>query len=75
MGKPNPNRKLLIVGITGPTRSGKGSLAQHLSVRYDTALIHGDYYFDKNKIYTQLSHNWDLPEALDWTSFENDIHH
>lgn len=59
--------KMIVIGISGATRSGKGTLAQNL-IRFlgsnNCQCISQDRYFNVNKIRFNLDGNWDCPQAL-----------
>ncbi|ETO29874.1 hypothetical protein RFI_07247 [Reticulomyxa filosa] len=58
---------VIVIGISGATRSGKGTLARNL-VTYigeeHCLCICQDKFFDVEKIYAKLDGNWEIPEAL-----------
>lgn len=62
-----------IIGITGPTRSGKGTLTSHLCLKYNGKQENGDNFFDKSKIYKELEGNWETPDAIQWDKFIKSI--
>lgn len=69
---------LVIVGIGGPSSSGKTTVARALHLLLPKAtLIHlDDFYYPDDQIPNDLTHNvanWDCPEAIDWEKFSNYI--
>eukprot|EP00727_Mastigamoeba_balamuthi_P012790 m51a1_g8133 putative uridine cytidine kinase i (248) ;mRNA; f:220667-221470 len=63
----------LVVGVCGPTRSGKTTLMRGLAERLDVPperLLCLDAFFDVDAIEAAAcrrgSPNWEVPEALDW---------
>lgn len=66
--------QLLFVGVSGPSSSGKSTVAKALhSVLPSLTLIHlDDFYVPNEKIpmhHTLNEQNWDSPDAIDWTQF------
>eukprot|EP01116_Phalansterium_solitarium_P006919 TRINITY_DN19351_c0_g1_i1.p1 TRINITY_DN19351_c0_g1~~TRINITY_DN19351_c0_g1_i1.p1 ORF type:complete len:226 (-),score=25.84 TRINITY_DN19351_c0_g1_i1:218-895(-) len=61
--------KPYVIGISGATRSGKGSLAKRITEKLhnsgNVARFCQDAYFNTGRIYGQLGGNWDQPEAID----------
>ena len=55
--------KILIIGICGPSKSGKSTLAEFLAKKYKTDRIEVDHYLkSKNKIpFKGKFRNWELP--------------
>lgn len=69
---------LVIVGIGGPSSSGKTTVARALQLLIPQAkLIHlDDFYYPDDQIPVNKEHNvanWDCPEAIDWSKFSNYI--
>eukprot|EP01083_Nonionella_stella_P070249 187852_1 len=65
-------KQVVIIGISGATRSGKSTLAHYLRTLFGTdncITIHQDTYFDMPKIWRQLNGNWDHPEAINHDAF------
>lgn len=65
-----------LIGIAGPSCSGKSELAKYMSVLLTAPILSLDHY------YRDLSHltleeraqqNFDHPDALDWTLIERDV--
>ncbi|KAH3757814.1 nicotinamide/nicotinate riboside kinase [Pelomyxa schiedti] len=75
----------IVVGISGPTRSGKSTLARSLATRYKSRIsvpiIPMDCFFNENKIgkahvKSQLRFpNWECPEAVDILELQLEIEH
>jgi len=63
MKKEEKQNKVLIVGICGPSKSGKSTLAEALAKKYKTDYIEGDHYLKpKRKIpFEGKFRNWELP--------------
>ncbi len=64
----NPYPQVVVIGISGATRSGKGTLARNLHKALGSTKlppICQDKFFDVTKIYKELGGNWDTPNALD----------
>ncbi|KAF3994036.1 hypothetical protein FT663_00056 [Candidozyma haemuli var. vulneris] len=66
---------LVIVGIGGPSSSGKTTVARALhSLLPKATLIHlDDFYYPDDQIPMDSSknvENWDCPEAIDWEKFK-----
>lgn len=64
----------LVVGIGGPTRSGKSTLADRLHEHFGSTMssvIHQDKYFSFRKPFHEPTgyDNWEVPEALDFDRF------
>lgn len=67
---------LLLVGISGPSSSGKLSVARVLHNAIPAAaLVHlDDFYYPDSEIplhSTSKVQNWDCPEAIDWDKFRH----
>lgn len=70
--------KLLIVGVGGPSSSGKTTICHSLlSIFPHCTLIHlDDFYFADSKIPIDPKYeieNWDCAEAINWTEFRDYI--
>ena len=71
--------KPFVIGISGGSGSGKTYFLDRLLERLEPAsvcnLSQDNYYFprEKQKIDNQGVTNFDLPEAIDWASFSQDI--
>lgn len=70
--------KLVLVGIGGPSSSGKTTVAKALHLLYPTStLVHlDDFYFpdDQIPLHPQKGiQNWDCAEAIDWARFKKYI--
>lgn len=66
--------KLVLVGIGGPSSSGKTTVAKALHLLFSkSTLIHlDDFYFPDDKIPYDAkagTQNWDSADAIDWDSF------
>ena len=72
---------VIVIGISGATRAGKGTLATYLKnvlpkldSRYNEIRKLGqDHFFDFSKVLEELKNNWDCPEAIDHDKFYNTI--
>lgn len=67
--------KLLLVGIGGPSSSGKTTVAKalHLALAQSTLVHLDDFYFADDQIPMDLEknvQNWDCSGAIDWTKFK-----
>lgn len=67
--------KLILVGIGGPSSSGKTTVAKGLHLLFPkSTLIHlDDFYFPDDQIPYNAeldTQNWDCAEAIDWGSFK-----
>lgn len=61
-----PLRKSVsVVGVCGPSGSGKSSLVNSLKSRFGATVIHMDRYFNSEKIRRELGDNWETPEGID----------
>eukprot|EP01084_Bolivina_argentea_P243843 408674_1 len=70
------NDDLLVIGISGSTRSGKSTLAEYLSSHfgeYHCIIFEQDDYFDMKKIWKELGGVWDHPKAINHERFVQDI--
>ncbi|SGZ50027.1 CIC11C00000003616 [Sungouiella intermedia] len=70
--------KLVLVGIGGPSSSGKTTVAKALHLLFSkSTLIHlDDFYFPDDEIpydSTADIQNWDCEEAIDWVRFKEYI--
>lgn len=70
--------KLVLVGIGGPSSSGKTTVAKALHSLYPAStLVHlDDFYFPDDQIPKDAEkgvENWDCADAIDWTKFEQYI--
>lgn len=69
----NKDVEIIIVGISGATRSGKGTLAKkmyyELGGKENCIWLCQDGFFLYNKIYDELNGNWEDPRALDHDAF------
>ena len=68
----------LIVGISGPSTSGKSTIAKRLSEIYKAKIFCLDEYFSFSEKGIQVFHetqifNYDIVESIDWNLFYNDI--
>ena len=62
----------MIIGISGPSCSGKTTLARHLAMFHpNTILIHqDDFYLPESQLPVRHGHaDWDCPEAFDFAKF------
>ncbi|KRX02374.1 P-loop containing nucleoside triphosphate hydrolase [Pseudocohnilembus persalinus] len=66
-------KKVYLIGVSGATRCGKGTLSRNLSINLDANIIQQDHYFDIPKIQNELKGNWECPEAINWEKFVHDI--
>jgi hypothetical protein len=60
--------KVVLIGVGGPSASGKTTLNHHLGDRFAASednLFFMDRYFDRDKIYGELGGNWEVPDAVD----------
>lgn len=62
-----PDTDVTVIGISGPTRSGKSTLAQSLSTLLCAKIIHQDDFL--NPIITHGYKNYDTDDAIDWPEF------
>lgn len=70
--------RLLIVGVGGPSSSGKTTICNSLQITLPhCTLIHlDDFYLPDSEIPIDSKHNlenWDCPEAINWTKFKKHI--
>lgn len=70
--------QLLIVGVGGPSSSGKTTVCNSLqTILPHCTLIHlDDFYLPDSEIPIDAEHNlenWDCPEAINWSKFESYI--
>lgn len=69
----------IIIGLCGPSASGKSTLAKMLAREYDAEIIALDNYFIPDPPYKKYENNdmnWELAENVDWPAAEkvvNDI--
>ncbi len=61
---------MLVIGITGPSTSGKTTLSSLCKIHYLADTVHQDKYFDEKKIAKKLDDNWETPEGIIWDEFE-----
>eukprot|EP01095_Lingulamoeba_sp_RSL-Kostka_P007951 TRINITY_DN2598_c0_g1_i1.p1 TRINITY_DN2598_c0_g1~~TRINITY_DN2598_c0_g1_i1.p1 ORF type:complete len:364 (+),score=65.01 TRINITY_DN2598_c0_g1_i1:35-1126(+) len=67
-------KKTRLVGISGPSHSGKSTLALNLSKNYENSIvINQDRYFDVDYIKENCKYNWDLPEGIRHNEFIDHI--
>jgi len=74
--KFNRNQRPTIIGISGATRSGKGTVSYLLKERLGnkcSVLLSGDGFFDMKIIGRKLGGNWDHPGAVSHDTFFNCI--
>ncbi|KAL4441434.1 hypothetical protein ABPG74_013729 [Tetrahymena malaccensis] len=62
-----------IIGISGSTRSGKGTLCSHLQILYGAKYICQDSYFNYPLIQSTLQGNAECKEAIMWDQLQADI--
>jgi uridine kinase len=62
-----------LIGVTGSTRSGKGTLSDHLRIYLDTEVVCLDFFFNTSRISNELGGNWETPKAIDWDNFYQKI--
>ncbi|KAL4467472.1 hypothetical protein ABPG72_000682 [Tetrahymena utriculariae] len=62
-----------IIGISGSTRSGKGTLCSHLQILYGAKYICQDSYFNQPLIQSTLQGNAECKEAILWGQLQADI--
>ncbi|EAR93735.1 AAA domain protein (macronuclear) [Tetrahymena thermophila SB210] len=62
-----------IIGISGSTRSGKGTLCSHLQILYGAKYICQDSYFNYPLIQSTLQGNAECKEAILWDQLQADI--
>ncbi|KRX01696.1 P-loop containing nucleoside triphosphate hydrolase [Pseudocohnilembus persalinus] len=59
--------KPIIIGITGPTRCGKGTLANYLKVSLNAEIMNMDsFYYSEQYIDEKLNGNWETPDSYNW---------
>lgn len=66
------SKKVVVIGISGATRSGKTSLASHLFVELgddNCKWLCQDKHFMRKVIYEQLNGNWEDPRALNHDAY------
>eukprot|EP01083_Nonionella_stella_P117939 351905_1 len=75
--KETSDVQVIVIGIGGATRSGKGTLARKLykelggkDVCYSLCQ---DYFFDRKVIYEELDGNWEDPRALNHDAYLSKI--
>eukprot|EP01083_Nonionella_stella_P051433 136542_1 len=75
--KETSDVEVIVIGIGGATRSGKGTLARKLykelggkDVCYSLCQ---DYFFDRKVIYEELDGNWEDPRALNHDAYLSKI--
>lgn len=71
---------VLIIGIFGSSGSGKTTIANKLVEKFNAVIVNMDNFYygiDKNMSNRDeyiKSYNFDLPDAINWTSLRNTIH-
>lgn len=68
----------MIIGISGPSTSGKSTIADFLKQNLDAEVFYLDEYFamlslPRSEMYGQEIGDWDKPESIDWELFMNDL--
>ena len=72
----NRTYEVVVIGISGATRSGKSTLTYFLKKLLgpnNCKTLHQDKYFDTMKIYSELNGNWDTPKALNHDAFYKNV--
>jgi uridine kinase len=67
--------KLLIIGIGGCSASGKSTISKKLAEKMNSPFtpICGDYYFDKVPLHEKWGRNYEVPEAVNFTSIKKGL--
>eukprot|EP01084_Bolivina_argentea_P029289 54351_1 len=73
----NNEIQIIVIGVSGATRSGKGTLSKKLFYELGgknlCILLCQDQFFDRKTIYQELNGNWEDPRALNHDAFLSKI--
>ncbi|KAI9892943.1 MAG: ribosylnicotinamide kinase [Vezdaea aestivalis] len=71
-------KSCMIVGISGPSSSGKSTIARHLRAIYDGSFIlhQDDFFLPESELPKKAGHlDWDSAESLDLSAFRRALEH
>lgn len=63
----------LVVGISGPSQSGKTTIYQSLKLHMDVDYVQQDWFYDEKVIKEFLHNNWESPDAINWSNMIEEI--